>query len=78
MTYGFWREFPAAVIHRILAVDLDPGDTIIRRDTVRKVKLSVQIDLDESADMSLLCLVQLIVTPPPGVLPVVNLVKRVA
>ena len=50
---------------------------MIRHDAIREVKLSVKIDLYKSTYMSLLSLMQLIVTPTPGVLAVVNLVKRV-
>jgi hypothetical protein len=38
----------------------------------------VQVDLDEGAHVGLLGLVELIVLPPSGVLPVVQLVERVA
>ena len=75
---GLWREFPAPIGHRVLAVDLDARDPVVGRVAVGEGELPVQVDLDEGAHVGLLGLMELVVLPPPGVLPVVQLVERVA
>jgi len=77
VTDGLRRELPAPVGHRVLAVDLDARDPVVGRVTVGEAELPVQVDLDESAHVGLLGLVQLVVVPAAGVLPVVQLVERV-
>ena len=77
MINGFRREFPASVGHRVLAVDLDVRDPVIGRVAVIETELPVKIYLDESAHVGLLCLVQLVIFPSPGALPVIQLIERV-
>ena len=77
MIDGLRREFPASVGHGVLAVDLDARDPVISRVAVSETKLPVQVDLDEGAHVGLLCLVQLVIFPSPGALPVIQLVERV-
>ena len=77
MIDGFWRELPASVGHGVLTVDLDVCDPVISRVAVTEAELPVEVNLDESAHVGLLCLVQLVIFPTPGALPVIQLVERV-
>ena len=70
-------KFPAAVGHGVLAVDLDTRDPVISRVAVSETKLPVEVDLDQRAHVGLLCLMQLVIFPSPGALPVIQLVERV-
>jgi len=71
-------SFPAPVGHRVLAIDLDARDPVVGRVSVGEGELPVQVDLNEGAHVGLLGLVELVIVPPSGVLPVVQLVERVA
>jgi hypothetical protein len=71
-----WK-IPASSSHRILAVNLNPRNAVIGGIAIGELELALQINLNQSAHMSLLGLEKLLKVPPPGVLTVVELVQSV-
>src|SRR5260370_34072611 len=76
MIYGLRREFPAAIGHRVLAVDLDPGDPVVGGVTVAEDEPPAQADLDQRPHVGLLSIVRLPTSPAAGVRPCVPRIKR--
>jgi hypothetical protein len=68
---GLRRELPASVGHGVLAVHLDARNPVVSRVAVIEAELPMQVDLHEGAHIGLLGLVQLVVLPPTGPLPVI-------
>jgi hypothetical protein len=63
---------------RELAVDFDPGNSVVRGIAVREVKFAVKVDLHQRAHMRLLGLMQLLVIPPACAPTIQQLIEGIA
>ena len=77
MADGLGRQFPAAVSHRVFAINVGADDLVVSDFTISKGEGAVEIYFDQRPHVSFLGLVQLVVTPAPSVLAVVELVEGV-
>src|SRR3954465_11555707 len=68
MVHGFWWDHPGSPLLRELAVNVDPADGEIHRDSISEAELPLQVDLDERTEVGLLRLVELIPPVSAGVL----------
>src|ERR1035437_969754 len=72
------RDHPVAEFLRVFAVHVYPGDSVVLRYAVLKVKLPVEVDLDKCPAVGFFGLVKLVATVAAGSLAIVELIESVS